>query len=147
MRSLFTAVRVWLALVMMLVAAAPVVAQDNSGAVATPWQDVITNQVQAFRDHDAKAALSYAGQGFQAAFPSAEQFYVSIMGSGYAPIRLSASHSFGSFQMVGDKSVAQVVKFVGSKQELYEAIYLLTEEPAGWRVQGVQLSKTPAIGI
>jgi hypothetical protein len=149
MRSLSTPIRVWFALFLMLVAALPAAAQESPAApaTATPWQDVITGQVQAFRDQDAKAALSFAGQGFQAAFPSAESFYVSIMSSGYAPIGLSASHSFGTFQMVGDKSVAQVVKFLGAKQELYEAIYLLTEEPAGWRVQGVQLAKTPAIGI
>jgi Domain of unknown function (DUF4864) len=145
MRSLSTPIRVWFALFLMFVAALPAAAQESPAP--TPWQDVITSQVQAFRDHDAKAALSFAGQGFQAAFPSPESFYVSIMSSGYAPIGLSASHSFGTFQMVGDKSVAQVVKFLGAKQELYEAIYLLTEEPMGWRVQGVQLAKTPAIGI
>ena len=114
---------------------------------ATPWQDVITGQVQAFRDHDAKAALSFAGQGFQATFPSPEAFFVTIMRSGYTPIMESRSHSFGDFQMVGEKSVAQQVQFTGANQQLYEAVYLLTEEAGGWRVQGVQLAQTGAVGV
>ena len=114
---------------------------------AAPWQDVITSQVQAFRDHDAPAALSFAGQGFQTRFKSAEEFFVTIMGSGYAPIMQSRSHSFGPFQKIDDKTVAQQVRFSGADQRLYEAIYVLVEEEAGWRVQGVQLAKTAAVGI
>ena len=34
-----------------------------------------------------------------------------------------------------------------SNQQLYEAVYLLTEEDNGWRVQGVQLVQTSAVGI
>lgn len=145
MRSLSTPFRVWFAFLVMIFAVTPLAAQDAAGP--TPWQESISGQIQAFRDRDAKAALGYAGKNFQAAFPSPESFYVSIMGSGYAPIGLSLSHSFGSFQKVGETGVAQVVKFVGSKQELYEAVYLLTEEEEGWRVQGVQLSKTAAVSI
>lgn len=113
----------------------------------TPWQDVITSQIQAFRDHDAPAALSYAGKGFQAAFPSPEAFFVSIISSGYAPIMDSSSHSFGVFRMIGETSVAQQVRLVGKDQQFYEAIYLLTEEENGWRVQGVQLAATQAVGV
>lgn len=145
MRSLSTRFRVWFAVLIIMFAASPLAAQE--AAAPMPWQDSISGQIQAFRDHDAKAALGYAGKNFQAAFPSPEAFFVSIMGSGYAPIGLSLSHSFGSFQKADEASVAQVVKFVGSKQEVYEAIYLLTEEEDGWRVQGVQLTKTAAVSI
>jgi hypothetical protein len=113
----------------------------------TPWQDVITSQVQAFRDHDAAAALSFAGAGFQTRFSSPEEFFVTIMGSGYAPIVESRSHSFGAFMMVDDKTVAQRVTFSGADQRLYEAVYVLVEETVGWRVQGVQLTHTAAVGI
>ena len=126
---------------------APSRAEDAATPVATPWQDVITSQIQAFRDHDAPAALSYAGMGFQATFPTPEAFFIAIISSGYAPIMESRSHSFGEFRMVGEASVAQQVKFVGTNQDLYEAIYMLTEEESGWRVQGVQLLKQPGIGI
>ena len=59
----------------------------------------------------------------------------------------SRSHSFGTFQKLGDKAVVQEVKFVGNDQKLYEAFYQLAEEPDGWRVQGVQLIKQNAIGV
>lgn len=147
MQALSRSFRVAFAFVVLAFAAfsVPTFAQD--APKVEPWQAVISSQIQAFRDHDAPAALSFAGKGFQTAFPSPESFFVSIMGSGYAPIMESRSHSFGPFQMVGDKSVAQQVKLTGAKQELYEAVYLLTEEEGGWRVQGVQLAATAAVGI
>jgi hypothetical protein len=115
--------------------------------IEAPWQDVISSQIQAFRDHDAPAAFSYAGAGFQTSFPNAETFFNAIVTSGYAPIMDSVSHSFGAFQMVGQIGVIQEVKLVGRDQAIYEAIYQLTEEPVGWRVQGVQLVKQQGIAI
>jgi hypothetical protein len=140
--------RLWFAFVFLVVSAvfSGAHAQDAQ-PVATPWQDVITGQVQAFRDHDAPAALSFAGAGFQTRFKSPEEFFVAIMGSGYAPIMESRSHTFGPFQKIDDKTVAQQVRFSGADQRLYEAVYVLVEEEGGWRVQGVQLAKTEAVGI
>ena len=112
-----------------------------------PWQETISSQIQAFRDGDAPGALRYAGMGFQTAFRSPEAFFLTIMGSGYAPIGTSVSHSFGAFQRIDESNVAQQVRLVGPAQELYEAVYVLREEAAGWRVQGVQLVKTAAVGI
>lgn len=148
MQALLRSSRIWFACVFVALFSSltPAAAQD-APAVATPWQETISSQIQAFRDHDAPAALSFAGRGFQASFPSPEAFFVSIISSGYAPIMESRSHSFGTFQMIDDKSVAQQVKLTGANQELYEAVYLLAEEPGGWRVQGVQLVKTAAVGI
>lgn len=148
MQALSMPSRLWFAVVLVLVSTlfSGARAQDAQ-PVATPWQDVITAQVQAFRDRDAKTALSFAGRGFQATFPSPETFFVTIMRSGYTPIMESRSHSFGAFQMVGGKSVAQQVTFTGANQQLYDAVYLLTEEESGWRVQGVQLTQTGAVGI
>lgn len=137
--------RVWLAFLLIGLSMLTFSAQAED--VPKPWQDVITSQIQAFRDHDAPAALSYAGRGFQATFPSPEAFFVSIISSGYAPIMESSSHSFGEFTMVGDTSVAQEVKLVGQDQKFYEALYLLTREETGWRVQGVRLVATDAVGI
>lgn len=111
------------------------------------WQLVITSQVQAFRDRDAAEAMRYAGAGFQTRFSSPEEFFIVIMGSGYAPIMESRSHSFGAFQMIDEKTVAQQVSFSGGDQKVYEAIYVLAREEAGWRVQGVQLTQTAALGV
>lgn len=127
--------------------ALPLRAEDPPAAPDAPWQDVITGQIQAFRDHDARVAFSYAGAAFQVSFPTAEAFFNAIVSSGYAPIMESSSHSFGPFQRLGDTGVIQQVRLVGKDQALYTATYRLTREEAGWRVQGVQLAKEPGIAI
>lgn len=126
--------------------ASPASAQQMADG-AEAWQGVITSQIEAFRHKDAAGAFQYASAAFQTGFPSAEAFFVAIVSSGYAPIMESRSHSFGEFQKLGETSVLQEVKFVGNDQSLYEAFYQLTEESAGWRVQGVQLLKQPGLGI
>ena len=41
----------------------------------------------------------------------------------------------------------QHVKLIGKDQQLYEAVYRLTREPGGWRVQGVQLMQPSGVAI
>jgi hypothetical protein len=128
--------------------AAPVRAEETpEQATAAPWQEVITSQIQAFRNHDAPAAFSYAGIGFQASFPNAETFFVAIIQSGYAPIMESLSHKFAEFERVGESAVVQRVKFVGNDQQLYDAVFQLSEEPGGWRVQGVLLMEPNGVAV
>ncbi|HEV7345862.1 MAG TPA: DUF4864 domain-containing protein [Devosia sp.] len=131
---------------MMVALVAPALAQDADPA---PWQETVTAQIEAFRAQDGAAALSLAGQQFRSQFDGQpEAFYAAIVLSGYQPIAVSRSHSFGEFNAVSDTSVLQVVKFVGPDQELHEALYQLADEPdEGWRVQGVALRRTPGIGI
>jgi hypothetical protein len=147
MRSLFVAFRAAFAAMVLALVAAPAFAEDPVAAADAPWQDVITGQIQAFRDHDAPVAFSFAGAGFQESFPSAEAFFATIIGSGYAPIMESVSHSFGRFEKLAAKAVVQEVRFVGPGQELYGAVYQLTEEESGWRVQGVQMFKEAGVAI
>lgn len=115
--------------------------------VEAPWQEAISGQIEAFRNGDAPGALSYAGASFQVAFPDAQAFFAAIATSGYAPILESRSHSFGVFQMMGTAGAIQEVRFVGKDQDLYTAVYQMTLEDAGWRVQGVQLVRQPGIAI
>ena len=116
-------------------------------AIETPWQDVVTGQIEAFRARNASGAFQYAAAGFQTAFPNAEAFFAAIIGSGYAPIMDSTSHSFGEFTRLDEHSVAQMVTLTAKNLTRFEAIYLLTEEAGGWRVSGVQLAKTPGISV
>jgi len=140
---------------------APAVAQSEmpsmpnaeASAPATPdaaaiaeWQGVIHNQVQAFRDHDGAAALSYAAAPFHEQFKDPTDFMVAILNAGYAPIMDSRSESFGSYEMMAADIVDQTVKFVGNDQSLYEAIYRLQKEAAGWRVQSVLMVKKADVG-
>lgn len=144
MRPSLTAFRAFVAGLLLLVAV-PALAQGVAPEEA--WQKVITGQIEAFRHGDAPEAFALAGTGFQDTFPNAVTFFEVIIASGYAPIMLSKSHSFGAFQRTDDKGVAQVVKFVGPHQEIYEAVYQLVEEANGWRVQGVSLGKPAGIAV
>ncbi len=136
-------------LVTLLMLAVPAVGQGQSAqdGPVTPWQEVISSQIQAFRDRDAPGAFMYAGAAFHVQFPNADAFFETIMGSGYSPIMESTSHSFGEYRMVGTDGVIQQVRLIGNNQELYGAFYQLTEEEGGWRVQGVQLYREQGIAI
>jgi hypothetical protein len=136
--------------------AAPAIGQDTMAPAPAPevtapaemaWQEIVSNQIQAFRDHNAPGAFMYAAAAFQTSYPSAEAFFVAIVNMGYAPIMESTSHSFGAFRMVDDTIVIQEVGFVGKDQERYGAIYQLGLEESGWRVQGVQLFRQQGIAI
>ena len=134
-----------LALMMLIGLAWPAAAQDD----AAPWQATITGQIEAFRAQDGAAALGFAGAGFRTQFDGApEAFYAAVMASGYGPIVQSRSHSFGKSSQLSDTVVAQVVRLVGPKQSLYEALYQLENEPdVGWRVLGVVLRKDSGVAI
>ncbi|SEQ02424.1 protein of unknown function [Devosia sp. YR412] len=138
--------RVIFAFAMLLFAlAAPVLAQTDH----TPWQASVTGQIEAFRAGDGATALTFAGEAFRTQFEGQpEAFYAAIAASGYAAIIESRSHSFGTFEKVGEDTVLQVVKFVAPDQSLYEAAYQLRNEPGeGWRVIGVALRKAAGIAI
>lgn len=142
--------RLWLLsllTVLVLTLGAPGRAQEPASDGVAAWQAVISSQIQAFRDHDAPTAFDLASVGFQATFPNAETFFVAIIRSGYAPIADSRSHSFGTFKRLDESSVMQQVRFIGNDQTLYEAVYQVTEEPGGWRVQGVHLTQPFGVAV
>jgi hypothetical protein len=135
-----------LAAVIGLLLALPLRAEDPA-PLPDEWQSVITGQIQAFRDHDADAALGFAGAPFHETFADAREFYFMVMTSGYMPIITSRSHVFGAFELVGTGAVMQQVTLIDADQSLYLAIYQLEKETEGWRVEGVQLAKQPGIGV
>jgi hypothetical protein len=143
MTLLLNRLRALLAAMILLFGAGGALAQDGDA----PWRASISGQIEAFRKADAPGAFSYASAPFKVQFPTAEAFFLAIVGSGYGPIMESRSHSFGAFTLLEDSSVLQEVSFVANDQSLYGAVYQLTEEPEGWRVMGVQLTKQPGIGI
>jgi len=133
--------------------ASPAVAQSDpapispGGLAAAEWQDVIHNQIQAFRDGDAAVAFSYSASSFHDAFKTADDFFVTIANAGYEPLIDSQSETFGSYDQVSPDMVYQDVKFVAKDNQYYDAIYGLKREPDGWRVEAVVLAKQPGVGI
>ena len=133
------------ALSVLLVASAPT--RADPGPVATEWQTVITSQILAFRTHDADAALNFAGDAFHQTFKDPRDFFRAIIGSGYSPIMESVLETYGRYKIVAPDLVLQEVKLTAPDQSVYEAIYQLSREASGWRVLGVQLTKTQSLGI
>lgn len=121
-------------------------AQQMPGEEAA-WQAVVGGQIAAFRSRDAEAAFGFAGSGFQERYPSADLFFVVIMGSGYAPIMESRSHRFGRFVKLSETEVVQEVQLLAPDQSIFTAAYQLRMEEAGWRVQGVALRREVSLTI
>jgi hypothetical protein len=134
-----------IALAMLLLV--PARAQSPDAVAEAAWQEVISAQIEAFRSGDAGGAFGYAAAGFKTSFPDAETFYAVILGTGYAPIAQSSSHSFGQFKLVAGEQVIQIVRLAGAEDGRFDALYQLVKEPEGWRVLGVQLQKSSAIDI
>ena len=121
---------------------------DDPAVSPTEWQAVIAGQIQAFRMHDAVAALSFAGDEFQKTYTGhPEAFVAAIVASGYGPIVESRSQTFGEFRLIDPGQVVQEVKITGTNQMIYEAFYILGKETGAWRVHGVQLAKTQGLGV
>ena len=118
----------------------------NADPVSDEWQVVITGQIEAFRASDGTAALGFAARGFKARFTDPAVFVQAIRDWGYSAIVDSRSHSFGAYQLVKPNVALQAVTFTGPDQTLYQAIYQLEREESGWRIGGVQMMKTSAMG-
>ena len=136
--------RVFLAFALMIALLIPAAAQEDM-----PWQAAISGQIEALRAGDGATALTFAGEGFRTQFEGKpDQFMAAIFATGYKPIAESRSQSFGNFNKVSDSVVLQVVKFIGSDQGLYEALYQMTTEDDGsWHVLGVALKKETGVAV
>jgi hypothetical protein len=138
------------ALVALILLIVPVAADDaKPPADPSPieWQAPIAGQILAFRNHDAPGALSFAAASFHKTYADPTDFFIAIIASGYAPIMNSTSQTFGPYKLIAPDQVLQEVKLTGTDQAIYEAIYVLSMEADGWRVSGVQLTKTQAVGV
>lgn len=140
---------IWGMILAALFFSAPAAAQDAQSAPALEdgWQAVITEQITAFRNGDAAAALELAGSGFKQNYADPDRFMQDILSWGYEPILQSVSHSFGEYRPGGEGLVLQIVQVIGNDQGYYEAMYQLGYEQDGWRIQGVALSEKQGVGI
>jgi hypothetical protein len=138
------AARALLAVVMLTSLA---LAGEDAAKPEDAWQAVVTTQIEAFRSGDAATAFGIAAAPFHAAFGSAEEFYAVIAGSGYGPLVTSVSHDFGTFERPDERTVLQVVNIQGNDQRRFRAVYQLTMEVSGWKVEGVSLLADQGIAV
>ncbi|MCC2687458.1 MAG: hypothetical protein K0S21_261 [Rhizobiaceae bacterium] len=122
--------------------AASIAAVGSSGAgqaEISAAQRVIEAQLQAFQADDGARAYSYAAPGVKRIFPSVDAF-MSMVESGYLPVRRPKRYSFGKAAEPSTTSIIQQVMIVGPDGRDYEAVYTLELQPDGiYRITGVSL--------
>ena len=102
-------------------------------------QNTIESQLKAFQAGDGELAYSFAAPNVKRIFPSVDTF-MSMVESGYRPVRQPSDFSFGKVQEMSTTSIVQQVMIVGPDGKDYEAVYTLELQPDGvYRITGVSL--------
>lgn len=108
-------------------------------------QQVIQNQFDAFLADDAARAYSFAAPNIKRIFPT-QQSFMSMVESGYLPVRRPRSYAFGKSQEMSANSIVQQVLLVGPDGKNYEAVYTLQLQPDGsWLITGVSMRASNAL--
>ena len=138
MRHVFLAVV--LALVPFLAGAQSVSKQD-----AAAVRKVIEAQIDAFRKDDAKRAFSYATDGIQLTFGTAEDF-MAMVREQYAVVYRPRSVAFDPPVSAGPDDIVQPVRMTDDGGRAWLAIYPMQRDKDGvWRTNGCQLRRVGAV--
>jgi len=125
-----------------LLASGPASAGDADVKAA---REVIQNQFEAFLADDPARAYSFAAPNIKRFFPT-QQSFMSMVESGYMPVRRPQSYAFGKAQEMSATSIAQQVLLVGPDGKSYEALYTLELQPDGsWLITGVSMRASSAL--
>ena len=107
-------------------------------------QQVIANQIDAFRHDDDGRAFGYASPGIQFMFGSPERF-VSMVREGYQPVYHPRSMAFGDLLVV-DGNLVQELAVIGPDGAPHLARYVMEHEQDGtWRIDGCVLVTKPPV--
>ena len=107
-------------------------------------QQVITNQIDAFRHDDDGRAFGYASPGIQFMFGSADRF-MEMVRQGYQPVYHPRSMTFGDLLVV-DGNLVQELAVIGPDGQPRLARYVMEHEPDGsWRIDGCVLVARPSV--
>jgi hypothetical protein len=108
-------------------------------------QQVITNQIDAFRHDDEPRAFGYASPGIQFMFGNPQRF-TEMVREGYAPVYQPRSMAFGDLLVV-DGNLVQELAVIGPDGKPHLARYVMEHEPDGaWRIDGCVLVVRPPVG-
>jgi uncharacterized protein DUF4864 len=107
-------------------------------------QQVITNQIDAFRHDDEPRAFGYASPGIQFMFGSPQRF-MEMVREGYQPVYHPRSMAFGDLLVV-DGNLVQELALIGPDGKPHLARYVMEHEPDGtWRIDGCALVARPPV--
>jgi hypothetical protein len=108
-------------------------------------QQVITEQIEAFRRDDDSGAFGYASPDIQSMFGNPTRF-MAMVRQGYQPVYRPRSVAFGD-AMVVDGNLVQEVAVIGPDGQPRLAEYAMEREPDGtWKIAGCRLLDKPSPG-
>ena len=120
------------------VALAQTVSKDDRAI----FEQMISDQIGAFRNDDAVTAFSFAAPGIRQKFNNAQTF-IEMVRRGYLPVYRPQQFTFGP---ISDElgHPTQRVSVIGPDGTLWIALYGMQKQPDGsWRIGGVALVKPP----
>lgn len=104
----------------------------------TATQQVISDQLEAFKQADHARAYSHAASTIKGIFRSTNSF-VEMVKRGYPAIYNSQDYFFGRNRIEGD-SIFQEVLITGPKGKQWQAVYTLRMQDGIWKITGVQIN-------
>lgn len=113
-------------------------AQVVTDVIETSTQEVIRDQIEAFKAKDHVRAFSHAAPAIRNIFQTEENFIRMVRG-GYMPLYNPQSYQFGrNFNL--DGTIHQEVIATDQSGKQWQAIYTLREQPDGtWKITGVKM--------
>ncbi len=142
MHFLLPSVRLIALLGTLCVSAVAAYGSDWPAADRAQFEQIISNQIAAFRADDAKTAYSFASPSVKSKFTSSSIF-MAMVRSGYPAVYRAQSFRFkGLSSELGDPT--QRVELVGPKGGTWLALYGFQKQPDGsWRISAVVITKAP----
>lgn len=128
------------AVIALILAAAPALAQDQSG----PIRAVIQDQIADFQANDLPGAFAHASPAIQDIFGTPDNFGRMVQ-SGYPMVWRPAVVEMRGLTQT-PKGWVQTVVFQGQDGHLAEADYLMQLIDGQWRIAGVTLRALPGVG-
>jgi Domain of unknown function (DUF4864) len=102
-------------------------------------QQVIGEQIEAFKAGDGAKAYSYAAPSIKQVFTTVDIF-MNMVQSGYMPLYKPESYVFGSNTIISGQ-VHQEVLVTDAQGKQWQAVYtLMRQEDGSWKVTGVKLN-------
>ena len=108
---------------------------DESGTASKQVQEIISSQIDAFKQNDFKRAYTFAAPNIQAQFPSPEVFGLMVR-NGYPVIWRPKSFKFTEFKDLGNRCIQRVLfQSYNGSLETYD--YILEKNDNVWKIAGV----------
>jgi len=123
------------------------VAGEPSAADRSTIQQIIADQISAFRANDGQAAYSFASPTIQRIFPSPDIF-MSMVRQGYPQVYRPQKYSFGKTGTGPEGLPTQHVIIIGPDGKTYEAVYTMQQQPGGvWKINGCTIAQLPGFDV